>query len=177
MEMIIYGRFIKYGLLIYDHIWSIARPRVPTYLLHRPALFALHVRIDPQAQRQRLARVQLHQRLQNLGVHVFRRFIRPDILFAVHPSSPTHSPPDFLCRAVPWRPARNGSACPLKTTLGSPRPRRLSASLLVLSSTALAACVAASAPRRSCVPAQFPPRRNPAPGCASSASAAATLAR
>ena len=65
-----------YGLLFVCWVLS-----SPSRLLHRRALFPLHIRIDPQTQRQMLSGVQLHQRLQNLGVHMFRRLVRPNILF------------------------------------------------------------------------------------------------
>src|SRR5260370_42388812 len=69
-------------------------------LLHRRAFFTLQIRSDLQPERQLLPGVQLHQRFQNLGVHMFRRLVRPDILF---PQNAPHESrgPEFNTSQVP----------------------------------------------------------------------------
>src|SRR5882762_1947277 len=81
-----------YGLLFLYWVLS-----SPSRLLHRRALFPLHIRIDPQTQRQMLSGVQLHQRLQNLGVHMFRRLVRPNILSSENISCAKRAAPEFVC--------------------------------------------------------------------------------
>ena len=81
-----------YGLLFLCWVLS-----SPSRLLHRRALFPLHIRIDPQTQRQMLSGVQLHQRLQNLGVHMFRRLVRPNILSSENISYAKRAAPEFVC--------------------------------------------------------------------------------
>src|SRR5216684_702483 len=98
--MTIYGRYIKCGLCMYDHIlpfplW-LHMPNLCQLFLPR-GLVVLHVRILTQPQRQLLSGVQFHQRLQNLGVHVFRRFVRPHIFLPQNMSHANHPAPEFVC--------------------------------------------------------------------------------
>src|SRR6267378_3070314 len=48
-----------------------------------------------------LSGVQLHQRLQNLGVHVFRRLVRPNILSSENISYAKRAAPEFVCFYTP----------------------------------------------------------------------------
>jgi len=68
------------------------------HLLKRGVLVPLHIGINPQTQRQLLTGVQLDQRFQNLGIYVFRRFVRPDILFLQNVSHTNHMAPEFRLR-------------------------------------------------------------------------------
>ena len=65
-------------------------------LLFFAALVLLDKGIDPQSQWQRLPGIQFHQRLQNLGVYMFRRFIRPNILSPKNSPHTNHSSPKLV---------------------------------------------------------------------------------
>jgi len=83
--MTLYGHYIKYGPKCSDHIrstifcWCTFLPQPVT----SPPRFLPFAHTNrPSTQRQMLSGVQLHQLLQNLGVHMFRRLVRPNILFS-----------------------------------------------------------------------------------------------
>src|SRR2546425_9620021 len=89
-------------LTIYGQL-SFEVSRFARLLFRLASLSAFHKGIDSQAKWKLLPGFQFHQRLQNFGVHVFRRLVRPNVLFSENSPHADHVAPEFM------RPIRLGS--------------------------------------------------------------------